>query len=344
MDELKKKTGSLSLEEFNAQVKDLEKEWTSSKLSVDAFWLAVERLKKEIQFDGKWYEGFGRGLDDYLKANANHFQNFASTTQGIVTSLEGAMSGAFESIFQRGTTGAEKWKAAWEGLRNSVIKSIGDILAKELVATTLGAALAKIRENAAKKEAQAYEVQRLRMAMAAIGFTISDSTATAIINANSQKRQAENVKEAGTAVVTAGANATESGAKMPFPYNIIAIAAGLAAVIAAITSIKGMAFAEGGTVTRPTLALLGEARQTEFVTPRETFKDAFFDFGETLAYNIMRRQDEANAYREWTAKTIQSAESGGMKQSLIVNHYSIEDPRNAAGALNKLLTYYARMT
>jgi len=40
------------------------------------------------------------------------------------------------------------------------------------------------------------------------------------------------------------AGATASGAKMPFPLNLIAIAAGVAAVIAALAT----AFADGGTV------------------------------------------------------------------------------------------------
>lgn len=43
------------------------------------------------------------------------------------------------------------------------------------------------------------------------------------------------------------AGATASGAKMPFPYNLIAIAAGVAAVVAALATITG-AFANGGVV------------------------------------------------------------------------------------------------
>lgn len=43
------------------------------------------------------------------------------------------------------------------------------------------------------------------------------------------------------------ASATASGASMPFPYNVVAIAAGVAAVVAALASISG-AFANGGIV------------------------------------------------------------------------------------------------
>jgi len=42
------------------------------------------------------------------------------------------------------------------------------------------------------------------------------------------------------------AGATASGAKMPFPLNLVAIAAGIAAVIAAISMIGS--FADGGII------------------------------------------------------------------------------------------------
>ena len=43
------------------------------------------------------------------------------------------------------------------------------------------------------------------------------------------------------------ANATASGAKLPFPANLVAIAAGVAAVVGALSMISG-AFADGGIV------------------------------------------------------------------------------------------------
>ena len=43
------------------------------------------------------------------------------------------------------------------------------------------------------------------------------------------------------------ADATASGAKMPFPLNLIAIAAGVAAVVGALAMISG-GFADGGII------------------------------------------------------------------------------------------------
>ena len=68
----------------------------------------------------------------------------------------------------------------------------------------------------------------------------ADTAATATEVANST---AKTTASSGEAI----AGATASGAKMPFPLNLVAIAAGVAAVIAALASISG-AFATGGIV------------------------------------------------------------------------------------------------
>lgn len=68
-----------------------------------------------------------------------------------------------------------------------------------------------------------------------------DSAATQTEVANSL---AKTTASSGEAI----ADATKEGAKMPFPANIAAIAAGVAAVIAALATITSMKFAEGGVV------------------------------------------------------------------------------------------------
>lgn len=66
-----------------------------------------------------------------------------------------------------------------------------------------------------------------------------DSAATAQQVANSQAKISANSSEAIT-------NATKSGASLPFPYNIAAIAAGVAAVVSALAMVGS--FADGGIV------------------------------------------------------------------------------------------------
>ena len=71
--------------------------------------------------------------------------------------------------------------------------------------------------------------------------------------AQTEQQTVENIAEAASAKAAASANAgeavagaTASGAKLPFPYNIAAIAAGLVAVLAALASMSK--FANGGIV------------------------------------------------------------------------------------------------
>ena len=66
-----------------------------------------------------------------------------------------------------------------------------------------------------------------------------DSAATSQEIANSQAKVAANSAEAIS-------GATKSGAQMPFPLNIVAIAAGIAAVVAGIAMIGS--FADGGII------------------------------------------------------------------------------------------------
>ena len=81
-----------------------------------------------------------------------------------------------------------------------------------------------------------------------------DSTKTASETANTQIKiandTAENTSEVGKLGVkeaSAIASATESGASLPFPANLAAIAAGIAAVVAGFSMVFSC-FAEGGIV------------------------------------------------------------------------------------------------
>ena len=73
--------------------------------------------------------------------------------------------------------------------------------------------------------------------------TASSVANTAETNNNTAASATNTAVKSGEAI----ANATASGAKLAFPYNLVAIAAGVAAVVAALAMISG-AFAEGGVV------------------------------------------------------------------------------------------------
>jgi hypothetical protein len=101
---------------------------------------------------------------------------------------------------------------------------------------------------------------------------------------NTEKAASNAVDAAGVATDVAGAGAaaavtvaksgeavagaTASGAKMPFPYNLIAIAAGVAAVIAALASVRK--FAKGGVVPEgfPNDTYLARLTSGETIIPK----------------------------------------------------------------------------
>jgi tape measure domain-containing protein len=326
MDKLKKDQGSLSAGDFDKKADEMKAALKGNNDELRLFGEALKDVKAEMRFDGKWYEGIGNGLDEYLKKNSNHFQNFADTTKQIMGDLENAMSDGFSKIFTTGATGAQKWKEIWEGLRNSFIKSIGDLIAKEVAYTTMSTLFSKIRQENAQQEKTVVQQTQMSKIMALLGFGKADAAETVSEVSNSKIRQTEDVTETGTK--TAKAASGFFAAHAWIPYVGAALAGGFVALmLAQMAKVKKQKFAYGGEITSPTIALLGEGREGEFAVPRNTFKDLFFDFSQTLADNIMRRQDEANAYREWTTKTVQSASDGGMRDNIIVNHYSIQDKR-----------------
>lgn len=88
-------------------------------------------------------------------------------------------------------------------------------------------------------------IETVQMVMEALGVTTS--VTSQISSAAHQKEQADATQAIGVKSAEAVVDATAEGAKMPFPYNIIAIATGVAAVVAALASVAG-AFADGGIV------------------------------------------------------------------------------------------------
>ena len=76
------------------------------------------------------------------------------------------------------------------------------------------------------------------------------STSTAASSADTAATSQEVANSSAKTIASSGeaiAGATASGAKMPFPLNLVAIAAGVAAVIAALATISG-SFADGGII------------------------------------------------------------------------------------------------
>jgi tape measure domain-containing protein len=146
------------------------------------------------------------------------------------------------SGFQNLTDAIENGGNAWEqisGVMNAFFQ-----IAEGITSIVQGiVSVIQLLSGATQEQTSAQEQQNIAQitgTAATIAQATASGTAAATETAETVATEA-NAKAKGSEAI---ANATSSGAKMPFPYNIIAISTGVAAVIAALAS----CFATGGIV------------------------------------------------------------------------------------------------
>ena len=182
-----------------------------------------EEARRQIADLNKELEGLGTGLKPIkIDVDAKGFSRAMEKIKSAWGGIQGIGSGV-ESI----TSALEGDKNAWEAVSGVVSGFIQIMEGVEAVVQ-----IVKMLTAATQAHSTA---------------TAADSAATtantATTTANTAASATNTAMKGGEAI----ANATASGAKMPFPANLIAIAAGVAAVVAALAMISG-AFADGGVV------------------------------------------------------------------------------------------------
>lgn len=171
----------------------------------------------EIEFDDKGF--FAKVQDGY-----GTFSDLAGSVDGTVNSIS-TLVGSLES-------GAD----AWTVFMNAV-NAVTSVLAVVNTLTEIAAAL-----SATHAAAKQTETTVVMADTAAKGANATASATAAAMEATEATASLTNTAaKSGEAV----ASATASGAKLPFPANIAAIAISVAAVLAALASV---AFADGGIV------------------------------------------------------------------------------------------------
>lgn len=160
-----------------------------------------------------------------VKPKENKFDKFSNDAFDITGAFNGidGVVGSIESLTNAIDEGANAWEVFMGIVQmvNSVISAVGDTI--QAVTT-----IQKIF-GVATQETSAIQTAATEQDTA--------NTSQHIANAMS-----ETVANEGKAI----SGATASGAKMPFPYNLVAIAAGIAAVIGAFAMIGS--FADGGII------------------------------------------------------------------------------------------------
>ena len=204
-----------------------------------------EDAKKKVDDLTSAYDNAARSAEQ-LKANSTFNKKMYSGIKGTIKTI-GSLNDSVVGVTSTWENMAENWNdmSTFKKVTSSisaVISTINEAMGAYEAISDVVQLFGEISEASAAKKVAADATERA-----------SDSTKTALSTANSQVEIANNQQEqmsdlasVGTKQASAIASATASGAKLPFPANLAAIAAGIAAVVAAFAMISS--FADGGII------------------------------------------------------------------------------------------------
>lgn len=204
-----------------------------------------EDAKKKVDDLTSAYDNAARSAEQ-LKANSTFNKKMYSGIKGTIKTI-GSLNDSVVGVTSTWENMAENWNdmSTFKKVTSSisaVISTINEAMGAYEAISDVVQLFGEISEASAAKKVAADATEMA-----------SDSTKTALSTANSQVEIANNQQEqmsdlasVGTKQASAIASATASGAKLPFPANLAAIAAGIAAVVAAFAMISS--FAEGGII------------------------------------------------------------------------------------------------
>lgn len=204
-----------------------------------------EDAKKKVDDLTSAYDNAARSAEQ-LKANSTFNKKMYSGIKGTIKTI-GSLNDSVVGVTSTWENMAENWNdmSTFKKVTSSisaVISTINEAMGAYEAISDVVQLFGEISEASAAKKVAADATEMA-----------SDSTKTALSTANSQVEIANNQQEqmsdlasVGTKQASAIASATASGAKLPFPVNLAAIAAGIAAVVAAFAMISS--FADGGII------------------------------------------------------------------------------------------------
>lgn len=204
-----------------------------------------EDAKKKVDDLTSAYDNAATSAEQ-LKANSTFNKKMYAGIKGTIKTI-GSLNDSVVGVTSTWENMAESWNdmSTFKKVTSSisaVISTINEAMGAYEAISDVVQLFGEISEASAAKKVAADATEMA-----------SDSTKTALSTANSQVEIANNQQEqmsdlasVGTKQASAIASATASGAKLPFPANLAAIAAGIAAVVAAFAMISS--FADGGII------------------------------------------------------------------------------------------------
>ena len=204
-----------------------------------------EDAKKKVDDLTSAYDNAAKSAEQ-LKANSTFNKKMYAGIKGTIKTI-GSLNDSVVGVTSTWENMAESWNdmSTFKKVTSSisaVISTINEAMGAYEAISEVVQLFGEISEASAAKKVAADATEMA-----------SDTTKTALSTANSQVEIANNQQEqmsdlasVGTKQASAIASATASGAKLPFPANLAAIAAGIAAVVAAFAMIGS--FADGGII------------------------------------------------------------------------------------------------
>lgn len=204
-----------------------------------------EDAKKKVDDLTSAYDNAAKSAEQ-LKANSTFNKKMYAGIKGTVKTI-GSLNDSVVGVTSTWENMAESWNdmSTFKKVTSSIsaiISTINEAMGAYEAISDVVQLFGEISEASAAKKVAADATEMA-----------SDSTKTALSTANTQVEIANNQQEqmsdlagVGTKQASAIASATASGAKLPFPANLAAIAAGIAAVVAAFAMISS--FADGGII------------------------------------------------------------------------------------------------
>lgn len=204
-----------------------------------------EDAKKKVDDLTSAYDNAAKSAEQ-LKANSTFNKKMYAGIKGTIKTI-GSLNDSVVGVTSTWENMAENWNdmSTFKKVTSSisaVISTINEAMGAYEAISDVVQLFGEISEASAAKKVAADATEMA-----------SDTTKTALSTANSQVEIANNQQEqmsdlasVGTKQASAIASATASGAKLPFPANLAAIAAGIAAVVAAFAMISS--FADGGII------------------------------------------------------------------------------------------------
>jgi len=215
-----------------------ELEIRNSQLTTDE---KIKQIEHQLLYSKLSAEEQKALADDLSSYQVQKWEEEKSEREAMTREMQGYWHSFSQDILDTSVTGAERWKRITDQMKMQFIQFVGD----QVIAQVMGEE-SKTQATAAGSAA--------RIAIWAI------EAATAV----------------GKTLMSVAATMWDANLKFfswAGPFAVPLAAAAVAGEIMAVKSaIKAVGFAEGGVVSKPTLAMIGEGTEPEIVTPLRTFQ------------------------------------------------------------------------